>query len=182
MKAILAKTPSRIIWRLKVPPDAWLRTSLGIQPEAWTKEGDGVLFRIGVSFQNYEELLNLHVDPVAKESDRRWIPVNIDLTAYAGEEVEVISTRTRVFRRRATTAVTTSRSGCAGNLHSPGSQHNAVSHTLSRSLRIRLFRGSSGRDPIEYLPFIAKYTPLGSTWTTDNALPRLNNPSELPNA
>jgi hypothetical protein len=90
MRAILAKTPSRIIWRLRVPEKAWLGTSLGIQPEAWDKEGDGVLFRIGVSFQQYDELLNRHLNPIKNESDRRWIPVNLDLSAYANQDVEII--------------------------------------------------------------------------------------------
>src|SRR5690349_6818623 len=30
------------------------------------------------------------------------------------------------------------------------------------------------------VPFIATYTPAGSTWANDSALPRLKSPSELP--
>ena len=32
------------------------------------------------------------------------------------------------------------------------------------------------------MPFIATYTPGGSAWANDSALPRLKSPSELPNA
>ena len=38
----------------------------------------------------YEELVNQHVDPANNPSDRRWIPQDIDLSAYAGQQVELI--------------------------------------------------------------------------------------------
>jgi hypothetical protein len=90
-RALFAHPTSRIIWKVTVPNDANLRTALGIKPDAWDKEGDGVLFRIGISDgRTYEELLNQHVNPGLVQDDRKWIPVNIDLSAYAGEEVEII--------------------------------------------------------------------------------------------
>lgn len=90
-RAIFAHPTSRIIWKLTVPNDAGLRTALALRPDAWTKEGDGVLFRIGISDgRTYEELLNQHVNPAHVEDDRTWIPVTIDLSAYAGEDVEII--------------------------------------------------------------------------------------------
>ena len=90
-RAIFTVPTSRIIWRLKVPDDAWLRLSLGTKPESWEKEGDGVLFRIGVSDGRvFEDLITQHVDPFNNKGDRRWIPLNVDLSAYAGENVEVI--------------------------------------------------------------------------------------------
>ena len=91
LRAISAEPPSRIIWKMQVPRDAWLKTSLGVKPEAWDKEGNGVLFRIGVSDgKSYEELLNQHVDPKSSQGDRRWIPVNLDLSAYSEMDVELI--------------------------------------------------------------------------------------------
>ncbi len=45
---------------------------------------------------------------------------------------------------------------------------------LSRFLRTR--------SHAKYCPFIAMYTPGGSTCANDRALPRLKRPSELPNA
>jgi hypothetical protein len=90
-RAIFAHPPSRITWQVTVPRDAWLRTSLGIKPEAWDGGGDGVLFRIGISDgRSYDELLFQHVHPQGSKGDRRWMPVTIDLSPYAREEVELI--------------------------------------------------------------------------------------------
>ena len=86
-----AGNSSRLIWKVRVPDDAWLRVSLGMKPEAWDKEGDGVLFRVGVSDgRTYDELFTQHVNASANQAERRWIPVMVDLSAYAGEEVDII--------------------------------------------------------------------------------------------
>ena len=59
---------SRIIWRLTVPDDGWLRVALGDEAGGLDKEGDGVLFRIGVSDgRAFEELFAQHVDPFAQQ-------------------------------------------------------------------------------------------------------------------
>ena len=90
-RAIFTMPPSRMIWKVRVPDNGWLMLSLGMKPESWDKEGDGVLFRIGVSDgHTFEDLLTQHIDPFHNKADRRWIPVAVDLSAYAGEEVEVI--------------------------------------------------------------------------------------------
>jgi hypothetical protein len=89
--AIETKPESRIIWRVRLPRDAWLRTWIALKPETWEGPGDGVLFRIGVSDGvNYDQLLNEVVNPAGNPDDRRWIPINLDLAAYAGQPVEVI--------------------------------------------------------------------------------------------
>ena len=90
-RAIFTKPASRMIWKIRIPDDGWLMVSLGMKPESWEQEGDGVLFRIGVSDgRTFEDLLTQHMDPFHNKSDRRWVPVVVDLSAYAGEEVEVI--------------------------------------------------------------------------------------------
>jgi hypothetical protein len=90
-RAIYTIPATRIIWRVTLPDDGWLRVALGIKPEAWDEEGDGVLFRIAVSDgRQYDELVNQHVHPFANKGDRRWIPVMVDLSAYGGEHVELI--------------------------------------------------------------------------------------------
>jgi hypothetical protein len=89
---ILEQGFGRIEFKLTVPPDAWFSASIGVDPAAWDKEGDGVLFRMAVvsgSGTQYEELLNQHVNPAANASDRRWIPVAVDLSAYAGRDVRI---------------------------------------------------------------------------------------------
>ena len=89
--AIFTEAPTRMVWKVKIPDDGWIKASLGMKPETWDKEGDGVYFRIGVSDgRTFEDLLTLNVDPFHNKADRRWIPVFVDVSQYAGEEVEVI--------------------------------------------------------------------------------------------
>lgn len=82
---------SRLTWKIKVPDDAWLDVAVGLQPEAWTKEGNGVLFRVGMSDgRTYEDLFTLHLNPFANAGERKWIPVMVDLSSYSGEEMDLI--------------------------------------------------------------------------------------------
>ena len=90
-KAISAPPNGRLTFRVKVPDDGWLKVSLGLQPDAWTKEGNGVYFFAGVSDgRSFEKLFEQTLNPFANPSERRWIPVTVDLSAYAGEEMEII--------------------------------------------------------------------------------------------
>jgi hypothetical protein len=90
-RAIFTTPATRIKWKVKIPDDGWIKAWLGMKPESWEKEGDGVLFRIGISDgRAFEDLMTMHVDPFHNKADRRWIPVAVDVSAYAGEEVEVI--------------------------------------------------------------------------------------------
>ncbi len=89
-KAIEAPPPSRISWKVRVPDGAWLRVMVGLKPESWTAEGDGVLFFVGVSDgRTYDPLFEQVVNPFGHPGDRKWIPVMVDLSAYAGEEVKL---------------------------------------------------------------------------------------------
>src|SRR5688500_16546868 len=45
-KAIEATPPTRLKWKVRIPQDAWLRVHVGMKPESWTAEGDGVLFYV----------------------------------------------------------------------------------------------------------------------------------------
>ncbi len=82
---------TRIIFKVKLPNEAWLRASVAVDPKGWVSEGDGVLFRIGISDgRTYDELFKQHVDPFHSTGDRRWIPVAIDLSAYGGRQMDVI--------------------------------------------------------------------------------------------
>ena len=90
-KAIAAPANGRITFHVKVPDDGWLRVSLGLKPESWTIEGNGVHFYAGVSDgRAFEVLFTQTVNPFANASERRWIPVTVDLSAYAGEEMDII--------------------------------------------------------------------------------------------
>ena len=95
-RSIYAPPETRIRWKIRVPDDAWLNVAVGLKPEAWEQEGDGVLFFVGVSDGNrFDELFNQHVNPFGNPGDRKWIPVWVDLSAYAGEDIELVfNTRT----------------------------------------------------------------------------------------
>jgi hypothetical protein len=82
---------SRLTYKITVPNDGSFRAWLGIKEEAWDKQSDGVLFRVGISDgREYDELINQHVDPANNPSDRRWVPVTADLSAYAGQQVDLV--------------------------------------------------------------------------------------------
>jgi hypothetical protein len=90
-KAILAPPNGRLTFKVKVPEDGWLKLSLGMQPDSWTKEGNGVYFNGIVSDgRASEKLFEQTLNPFKNPSERRWIPVMLDLSAYAGEEMQVI--------------------------------------------------------------------------------------------
>jgi hypothetical protein len=93
-KRAIAVSPAagtRLTWKVTVPDDGWLWVWVALKPEAWEKPGDGVKFHVGVSDgRSYEQLFTQHVDPFNVPSDRKWTPVKIDLSAYAGEQVDLI--------------------------------------------------------------------------------------------
>ena len=82
---------SRLIFKLRIPDDGWLRVSVALKQEAWTLEGDGVRFMAIVSDGRASDELFVHdVNPLLNQTERKWIPVTVDLSAYAGEEVDII--------------------------------------------------------------------------------------------
>lgn len=86
-----AAAGTRLIWKVTVPDDGWLWVSVGMDPSVWEKEGDGVKFLVGVSDgRAFESLFEQHLNPFANPADRKWIPVRVDLSSYAGEQVDVI--------------------------------------------------------------------------------------------
>jgi hypothetical protein len=90
-RAIFAHPFSRILWTVTVPEHAVLRASAGLRPDAWSTEGDGALFRVGVSDgPNYTEYFKQMIQPFDKPGDRRWFPVEVDLTPYAGKQIKIV--------------------------------------------------------------------------------------------
>jgi hypothetical protein len=82
---------SRLIFKTRIPDDGWLRVFMGLKPEAWTQEGDGVRFMVLVSDgRASDELFIQDINPFGNLTDRKWTPAMVDLSAYAGEEVDVI--------------------------------------------------------------------------------------------
>jgi hypothetical protein len=105
-KAVFAPPFSRISWTVEVPRRGALETSFALQPDAWTKETDGVQFRFGVSDgRTYEEYLKEFANPKKRERDRRWFSATIDLSAYEGQTVKIVlSTDPGPSRRAKSTA------------------------------------------------------------------------------
>ncbi len=100
-RCILQQSESRIVFHLTPPADAWFTASIALDPAVWDKEGDGVLFRMGISDgKSYEELLNQYVNPAGNAADRRWIPVSLDLSAFAGQNVSLILNSTPSLPRK----------------------------------------------------------------------------------
>jgi hypothetical protein len=95
-QALSTPPASRITYKLRIPDDAWLRVAVGTKPESWTQPGNGVLFLVGVSDgRSFEPLFTQHVNPYGNPGDRKWVQVWVDLSAYAGDEVELVfNTRT----------------------------------------------------------------------------------------
>ena len=90
-KAIEATPPTRLTWKVRIPEDAWLRVHVGMKPESWAAEGDGVLFYVVISDGRADEkLFEQYVNPFINTGERKWIPVMVDLSQYAGEEMQVI--------------------------------------------------------------------------------------------
>jgi hypothetical protein len=90
--ALFTHAASRLIFKdVTVPDHGRLKAWIAVKEEAWTQEGsDGVLFRFGVDDGIYNELLNQLVDPRHNANDRGWLPVDIDLGAFAGQKVKLI--------------------------------------------------------------------------------------------
>jgi len=90
-RAIYAPPHSRLTYRIDVPRRGVLTVLFGLREDAWPKETDGAQFRIGVSDgRTYEEYLREYINPKANERDRRWFDAVIDLSAYEGQQVDVI--------------------------------------------------------------------------------------------
>ena len=90
-KAIAVPVDSRVTFKVQVPDEGWLRLSVGTKPESWTQDGNGSLFFVGVSDgRTFDELFSQHVNPFGNAGDRKWIQVWVDLSAYAGEEIDLV--------------------------------------------------------------------------------------------
>jgi hypothetical protein len=89
--AVSPAVGTRLTWKVRVPDDGWLWVSVGMRPESWGKEGNGVKFLVGVSDgRSFEEIFSHHLNPYANPADRKWMPVRVDLSTYAGEDVSLI--------------------------------------------------------------------------------------------
>jgi hypothetical protein len=72
--AIATPGQSRLTWEQYFPDGAMLQVAVALKPDAWSMNGDGVLFRIGVSDGRiHEDVVTRLVNPHGQPEDRRWI-------------------------------------------------------------------------------------------------------------
>ena len=90
-RVILAHAPARVTWSVTVPRQAMVHAWVALRPDTWTRDGDGAVFRIGVSVDNvYHVIARVHVDPRNRTDDRRWVPLAAALDGYAGKPIKLV--------------------------------------------------------------------------------------------
>lgn len=90
-KALSIGEPGQMAWTVTVPSGGWLRANLGVRQEAWSHEGTTLVFVVSVEQDGVNsELLRTPIDPFANAPDRQWVPVLLDLSAWAGQTVDLI--------------------------------------------------------------------------------------------
>jgi hypothetical protein len=81
---LITQTPARVIWPLRLPRHAALRSSLALVPDTRGVIGPGVTVRIGISDGRlYEQLTKFAVTSPAS-GVVTWRPLEVDLSGYAG--------------------------------------------------------------------------------------------------
>ena len=80
-----------LVYPVRIEPRTTLRAHLAMAPEAWAVEGDGVTFSVYVEDEAGMHLLySRYVDPKHHEQDKRWLPIQMDLSPFSGKLVCVI--------------------------------------------------------------------------------------------
>jgi len=85
---------TEVIYRVTVPDSAALKFAIALSPEVWSPEkGDGVSFQIYIAptnaLQNGQFLVHRYINPKINPSDRRWRNFLLDLSPWAGKEVNL---------------------------------------------------------------------------------------------
>ncbi|MFN8454588.1 MAG: YfhO family protein [Anaerolineae bacterium] len=89
-KVLLTPPSSKISYRGFLQYPTQLETAIAIEPETWTQPEVDVLFEVYIQISNIptEKLLfSKHLTGVASAKDLQWIPVLINLSDYAHQEV-----------------------------------------------------------------------------------------------
>jgi hypothetical protein len=89
-RCIFAHSTSTMSWTLVPETGARLTTALALAPGIWDAGGDGVLFRVVVQDAGrVTELARRDVNPHGVPADRHWIPIEADLSPYAGHQIQL---------------------------------------------------------------------------------------------
>jgi hypothetical protein len=92
---LLQPHSSRVNYSVNIPERAAMRFGIGMDPTVWASDqGDGVEFRIYVRQadqpQRLYQVFGYHLDPKNNRRDRHWLDQTVDLSAYGGQEVDII--------------------------------------------------------------------------------------------
>jgi hypothetical protein len=80
-----------LVYPVKIEPRTTFYAALAMAPEAWTAEGDGVVFSMYVEDQaGFHLLYSQYVDPKHQQQDRQWTTIRIDLSPYKDKLVRLI--------------------------------------------------------------------------------------------
>lgn len=84
--------PSAVAVRLRVPEHAYFQAGLALDPQTWaTPTGDGVRFIVQAEAPHGPVvLLDRHLNPRARQEERRWNDVWVSLAPLAGQDVRLI--------------------------------------------------------------------------------------------
>lgn len=88
--AIFAHPVSEISWRLRINPGAKLTFRIGLHPDSWATNGDGVTFEVLVrGLVGRTTIFSRHIDPAHHPEHQGWTNCSVDLGEYAGETREI---------------------------------------------------------------------------------------------
>lgn len=90
----LKDVKTEVIYRITVPDSAALKFGIALSPEVWSPaKGDGVNFQVYITPadapQNGQFLFHRYINPKINPSDRRWRNFFLDLSPWAGREVNL---------------------------------------------------------------------------------------------
>jgi arylsulfatase A-like enzyme len=97
-RTLPASPPSRLRYNLDLPPGARFAFSCGIPPDR--HERPAVEFIVKIARGGREEVVwSALLDPASRPQHRKWMPADVDLSRYAGRDVDVIL-ETRGYEER----------------------------------------------------------------------------------
>jgi hypothetical protein len=80
-----------LVYPMKIEPRTFFVSDLAMAPQAWSMAGDGVTFSVYLEDDaGIKMLYSRYIDPKHQEQDKNWLPVRVDLSAFAGKLVRVI--------------------------------------------------------------------------------------------
>ena len=80
-----------LVFPVKIEPATTFQADLAVAPEAWAHEGDGLTFSLYVEDDAGLQLVySRYVDPKHHQQDKRWVPMQVNLSPFGGELVRLI--------------------------------------------------------------------------------------------